>query len=538
MTLDGQRLAEFVLQEAFEILDLSEEEWLDSVMYGIWAEDKFANKLRGELNDLRLMVSISKDRIPLFLAMVLGRDLLRFGPIRGLILRSLAKKEIVSETILQRYNEIVGLQYDQYTIEDMISDCEERDWVPSTKFALGFCQLIGLPPYFAQAGTTSGIPPVVYSEPLESLPPLLDFQETVRDRIVEALSESSTAYVIMPTGSGKTRVSVEAVIGFLNANNFPIDRVLWIADRTELCEQGVDSFLRILPHRQNKRVQITRFWSGNTIDLDIDSDGNRFIPGITVTSTQQLRNRIDSGDPIGQYLLDNSRVIIIDEVHRNLDFNQLLIDRLNRNNPNCGIIGLTATPSRRLRYETGKLVRLFDNPITPMEDNTVDIDLIRSSLESRKILAKQVDISVTELGLKQSHGATPVTKIREGVEMIRKFIDTGSKSILVFTESVEQSRRITSSLVMQGIAAYHLDSQTPPGDRRKIIEDYKSGDLQVLLNYDILTTGFDAPLTDTVIILRESDDYDQPLIQQMIGRGLRGPRFGGTEECKVFMRRN
>ena len=180
MTLDGQRLAEFVLQEAFEILDLSEEEWLDSVMYGIWAEDKFANKLRGELNDLRLMVSISKDRIALFLAMVLGRDLLRFGPIRGLILRSLAKKEIVSETILQRYNEIVGLQYDQYTIEDMISDCEERDWVPSTKFALGFCQLIGLPPYFAQAGTTSGIPPVVYSEPLESLPPLLDFQETVR----------------------------------------------------------------------------------------------------------------------------------------------------------------------------------------------------------------------------------------------------------------------------------------------------------------------------------------------------------------------
>ena len=122
--------------------------------------------------------------------------------------------------------------------------------------------------------------------------------------------------------------------------------------------------------------------------------------------------------------------------------------------------------------------------------------------------------------------------------MIRKFIDTGSKSILVFTESVEQSRRITSSLVMQGIAAYHLDSQTPPGDRRKIIEDYKSGDLRVLLNYDILTTGFDAPLTDTVIILRESDDYDQPLIQQMIGRGLRGPRFGGTEECKVFMRRN
>jgi len=108
----------------------------------------------------------------------------------------------------------------------------------------------------------------------------------------------------------------------------------------------------------------------------------------------------------------------------------------------------------------------------------------------------------------------------------------------VFTESVEQSRRITSALVMHGVAAYHLDSETPPGDRRQIIEDYKSGNLQVLLNYDILTTGFDAPLTDTVIILRGTEDYDQPLIQQMIGRGLRGPKFGGTEKCKVFIRGN
>jgi superfamily II DNA or RNA helicase len=538
MTLDGQRLAEFVLQEAFETLDLSEEEWLDSVMYGLWAEDRFAEKIRRELNDLRLTVSISQDQIPLFLAMVLGRELLRFGPIRGLIFQGLIKKDKTDGGVLQRYREIEGLQSDRHTVEELISVCQNREWAPSTKFAFEFCQMVGLPPQFAQAGTRSGLPPIVYSEPYESLPPLLDFQEIVKERVIKSLSTSSTAYVIMPTGSGKTRTSVEAVIGFLNDNNSPIDRVLWIADRTELCEQGVESFLRILPHRQDERVQITRFWSGNTIDLDIDSEGNRFIPGITVTSTQQLRNRIDSGDPIGQYLVDNSRIVIIDEVHRNLDFNTLLIDRINRKNSNCGIIGLTATPSRRLRFETGKLVRLFDTPITPIENNTVDIDQIRKSLEGRKILAKQVDVSASDVGLELSPGPTPITKIKEGFEIIIRFLQTGSKSILVFTESVEQSRRITSALVMHGVAAYHLDSETPPGDRRQIIEDYKSGNLQVLLNYDILTTGFDAPLTDTVIILRGTEDYDQPLIQQMIGRGLRGPKFGGTEKCKVFIRGN
>ena len=180
MTLDGQRLAEFVLQEAFETLDLSEEEWLDSVMYGLWAEDRFAEKIRRELNDLRLTVSISQDQIPLFLAMVLGRELLRFGPIRGLIFQGLIKKDKTDGGVLQRYREIEGLQSDRHTVEELISVCQNREWAPSTKFAFEFCQMVGLPPQFAQAGTRSGLPPIVYSEPYESLPPLLDFQEIVK----------------------------------------------------------------------------------------------------------------------------------------------------------------------------------------------------------------------------------------------------------------------------------------------------------------------------------------------------------------------
>ena len=113
------------------------------------------------------------------------------------------------------------------------------------------------------------------------------------------------------TGSGKTRTSVEAAISFLIKSGASVDRILWIADRNELCEQAVESFLTILPHRNNSRVQISRYWGGNSIDLDIDSSGKRFIPGVTVTSTQQLRNRLDSGDAVGRYLIENSRIIII-----------------------------------------------------------------------------------------------------------------------------------------------------------------------------------------------------------------------------------
>jgi superfamily II DNA or RNA helicase len=87
-----------------------------------------------------------------------------------------------------------------------------------------------------------------------------------------------------------------------------------------------------------------------------------------------------------------------------------------------------------------------------------------------------------------------------------------------------------------GMPARHLDSGTPIAERRSIISAFRNGQLKFLINYDILTTGFDAPNTDAVAILRTTDDCDQPLITQMVGRGLRGPRFGGTEECIVFIR--
>ena len=52
----------------------------------------------------------------------------------------------------------------------------------------------------------------------------------------------------------------------------------------------------------------------------------------------------------------------------------------------------------------------------------------------------------------------------------------------------------------------------------------------------ILTTGFDAPKIDAVLVLRKNNTEDLPVINQMIGRGLRGPLFGGTEDCYVVLR--
>lgn len=88
-----------------------------------------------------------------------------------------------------------------------------------------------------------------------------------------------------------------------------------------------------------------------------------------------------------------------------------------------------------------------------------------------------------------------------------------------------------SLLIYFGIKAAHVDGSTSKERREQVIEDFKHGEVQVLCNYGVLTTGFDAPNTDEVFISRPTNSV--VLYSQMIGRGLRGTTIGGTEKCRI-----
>jgi superfamily II DNA or RNA helicase len=70
------------------------------------------------------------------------------------------------------------------------------------------------------------------------------------------------------------------------------------------------------------------------------------------------------------------------------------------------------------------------------------------------------------------------------------------------------------------------------GARRHIVHDFKMGNIKVLLNYGIFSTGLDVPKLDTVVISRPTSSV--VLYSQMIGRGIRGNMVGGTEECRLI----
>ena len=107
-----------------------------------------------------------------------------------------------------------------------------------------------------------------------------------------------------------------------------------------------------------------------------------------------------------------------------------------------------------------------------------------------------------------------------------------NKNVIFFGGSIDQSKFICAIINFMGFRAEHIDSNTGRDRRRNIIQEFKDGKLNVICNFGVLTTGFDAPKTDVIFIARPT--MSVVLYSQMVGRGLRGPTIGGTEYCKLI----
>ena len=119
------------------------------------------------------------------------------------------------------------------------------------------------------------------------------------------------------------------------------------------------------------------------------------------------------------------------------------------------------------------------------------------------------------------------TILREIVRLGKK----GRKKILFFGCSVEHSRRMALYLKMQEIKAHYVDSKMGIDSRVEAIRDFRESDLGVLCNFGVLTTGFDAPNIDCVFVGRPV--RSTLLYTQMIGRGMRGTKSGGTKDVLI-----
>ena len=103
---------------------------------------------------------------------------------------------------------------------------------------------------------------------------------------------------------------------------------------------------------------------------------------------------------------------------------------------------------------------------------------------------------------------------------------------LIFGTAVEHSQTIAALLTSMGVKARAISGSTETSIRRRVVEEFRAGEVKALVNYGVFREGFDAPKTRAIIVARPV--YSPNLYFQMIGRGLRGVRNGGHDRCLIL----
>jgi len=380
--------------------------------------------------------------------------------------------------------------------------------------------------------------------------PLKDYQFEVLFKALSNLEHNNSRFILqMPTGSGKTRTAIEVIAHFLNT--YKDSSVIWLAHSTELCDQAAECFLEVLPHIATEDVNFKRHY-GPHFKIDTLKDDKKIdflCAGFQSTYSSIKRDP----DSLNKHL-NKHRLIVVDEAHKATaeTYNKGIKSFFNNQSK---VMGLTATPGRSFNQlnsieENKKLTEFFFDEIVSFKPPEGKSAI--AYLRDKKILAQaKLEVLKTE----KSRTLTPLelTKISEELEIPRKIlVEIGKdnlrnaeiilkieklvkereyKSIIYFATSLEQSRLISQLLSFKGIKSIHIDGGTPSIIREQGIKQFRNQEVEVLCNYEVLATGFDAPLVDCVFIARPTASVI--LYSQMIGRGLRGPEIGGKKKCLI-----
>jgi superfamily II DNA or RNA helicase len=153
------------------------------------------------------------------------------------------------------------------------------------------------------------------------------------------------------------------------------------------------------------------------------------------------------------------------------------------------------------------------------------------SLPFEHVDLDQAQFETIDQQLGQHVDRKPIRRVRILQEILPVCRDH-SNSVLYFGPTVHDAECMAYLLTECGVPAAVVSGSTLQSKRRKTIEDFKSGRVRVLCNCEVLTMGFDAPRVSRIVVARPT--MSLVLYQQMIGRGRRGPEFGGTETCTIM----
>lgn len=344
---------------------------------------------------------------------------------------------------------------------------------------------------------------------------LRKYQEEAIQSIYQWFEAGKNApLIVTPTGSGKSVILAEFIRGA--CQQYRDTNVLVVTHVKELVDQDA--------------AAIKRVWPGADVGIYSAGLGKRQLKQITVASVQSVYNKPHFHGRFDLIIVDEAHLI----PHKSDGMYRKLLDASIAANPYTKLIGLTATP---YRLDSGLLHEgdgaLFDG--ISYEANIAD--LIEQGYLCRLTARHGEDVNLD--GVKVTAGEYNIGQLGErmsAMELVEHHVDiiaercANRNAWLIFCVTVEHASQVSSSLTRRGIAATYVSGDMPNGERDAKIAAFKSGEIKALVNCSILTTGFDHPATDAVIMLRPT--LSPGLYVQMVGRGLR--LHESKQDCLVL----
>ena len=333
---------------------------------------------------------------------------------------------------------------------------------------------------------------------------LFDYQEDMKERIEKALHLHRSVMAQMPTGTGKTYLLTAVIDSFVSNN--PMEKVWIVAHRRELVSQ-IDETVR-------------KFHSYST------SNTSSLLSSVKAMSIQWLMRHYDE-------IEEKPGMIVIDEAHHAL---AKTYKEMWERFPKAKFLGLTATPCRL----NGKgftdlfdvLVQSWSVPEFISKGRLATYDFV--SIKSDGMTQRLID-SLQKRGADgdyQNKEMDMLLNKKPSIERLYRSLEEFGKDRkgIVYAINISHAQKITKLYQEHGVKAIAIDSKTPAAERQQDIEAFKKGDIQVLVNVDIFSEGFDCPDVEFVQLARPTLSLAKYL--QMVGRGLRVAK--GKKNCVII----
>jgi len=325
---------------------------------------------------------------------------------------------------------------------------------------------------------------------------LYEYQKKGMDKIFDVLDKSPDNYNLLyqlPTGGGKTVIFSEIARRYIATKN---KKVLILTHRVELCKQtsvmleGFDV--------KNKII------SSKVKEL---SDQDEYMCFVAMVETLNNRLKDDMMD------IENIGMVIVDEAHFN-SFRKLF-----HYFEDCIMLGVTATP-----LSSNVKLPMYQNYNELIVGESITYLIKEGFLSSPTTYCYDVGLSSLKIGANGDYTVRSSDLLYGDDPMLEKLVhayeeNSKNKKTLIFNSGINTSLGVYDSFKKAGYEIQHLDNKNSPAERRDILDWFKNTPNAILTSVGILTTGFDEPSVETIILNRATKSLT--LYYQMIGRGSR-----------------